>query len=100
MSLLAQWEGGPPQRVAVGHGEWRKGRLAYGTFPEQPVAASGAFTADDTYTAKLHFTETPFCVTLDLRFAGEELAYDAEFNVAFGPTRQPRLVGHAGPGLR
>jgi hypothetical protein len=86
---------GVEQRIACGGGTWRKGRLAYAAFPEQPVAASCAWTADDTYAVKISFHETPFAITLGLRFSGDELAYDSEYNVAFGPTKQAQLVGHA-----
>jgi CubicO group peptidase (beta-lactamase class C family) len=86
---------GVDQRIACGRGSWVRGRLAYATLPEQPVAASGAWTAPDTYTAKLAFYETPFALTLTLRFAGDELLYDSEYNVAFGQTKQPSLVGKA-----
>jgi hypothetical protein len=85
--------GGAEQRLACGRGSWAKGRLAYGGRPEQAVAASGAFTAPDTYVAKIAFVETPFVLTVSLRFAGDQLVYDAEYNVAFGPTKQPQLVG-------
>jgi len=60
---------------------------------EQPVAASGAWTADDTYTAQLSFYETPFVLTLNLKFNDDQLLYDCEYNVNFGPTKQPQLVG-------
>jgi CubicO group peptidase (beta-lactamase class C family) len=93
-TLLTRFNG-VEQRTAIGRGEWRKGRLAYGSFPEQPVAASGAWTADDTYAVKISFHETPFAITLSLRFSGDELVYDSEFNVAFGPTKQAQLVGRA-----
>jgi hypothetical protein len=61
----------------------------------QPVAAAGAWTADDTYTAKLCFYETPFTVTLKLKLAGKELHCDSELNMGFGPTKRPPLVGKA-----
>jgi hypothetical protein len=93
-TLLTRFNG-VEQRTAIGRGEWRKGRLAYGSFPEQPVVASGAWTADDTYAVKIAFHETPFAITLSLRFSGDELVYDSEFNVAFGPTKQAQLVGRA-----
>ena len=85
------------QKISCGHGKWAKGRLAYGTFPEQPVGASGAWTASDTYTAKLCFYETPFIVTMALKFSGEQVLCDTSQNVAFGPTAQPRLVGKLEP---
>lgn len=87
--------GGVDQRVHCRYGHWEKGRFALGAYPERPMAASGAWLADDTYTARLCFYETPFCVTLRLRFAGDQLFHDTEFNVAFGPTRQPQLKGQA-----
>lgn len=94
LTLLTRFNGAE-QRVACGHGAWKKGRLAFGPFPERAVAASGAWTADDTFTAKFCYYETPYCLTLTLRFAGDQVFHDAEFNVAFGPTKQPQLVGRA-----
>jgi len=84
---------GVEQRTVCGNGEWTKGRLTYAALAEQPVAASGAWTADDTYTAQLSFYETPFCLTVSLKFADDQLLYDCEYNVNFGPTKQPQLVG-------
>ena len=34
-------------------------------------------------------------VTITLKFSGETLALDTESNVAFGPAKQPQLVGKA-----
>jgi hypothetical protein len=81
-----------------GFGEWRRGgALPYGgramASTEQPVAASGAWTGDRTYTVKACLHETPFCATLGLEFVGDILLFDQEMNVGFGPTRQPQLVG-------
>ena len=85
--------GGVEQRVECGHGQWPLGRMAYGAFTNQPVAVSGAWTADDTYSLKLCFYETPTSITATMKFAGEQLLYDAEPNVAFGWSKQPQLVG-------
>ena len=40
---------GTERRLVCGVSEWKQGKMAFGTGPEQPVAASGAWTADDTY---------------------------------------------------
>jgi CubicO group peptidase (beta-lactamase class C family) len=90
---------GREHRVPVGLGEWRRG----GTLPmgesrhmdesEYRVAASGAWTDEDTFTVKACFHDTPFCATLGLRFAGDALVFDREMNVGFGPTKRPTLVG-------
>jgi hypothetical protein len=94
VSLVARIDGAE-RRIACGAGAWKKGRAAWGRLPEQPAAASGAWTADNTYTAKLCFSETPFVVTLRLTFAGDELRCEPEMNVGFGPTKEAPLVGKA-----
>ncbi len=63
--------------------------------PEQPLAASGAWTEDGTFTAKLCLYETPFIFTVRLKFTGDELSCAAESNVGFGPLKQAPLVGKA-----
>jgi hypothetical protein len=59
------------------------------------VAASGGWTADGTFTAKICFYETPFTVTATLKFSGAELQCSSESNVGFGPTKGPQLSGKA-----
>jgi CubicO group peptidase (beta-lactamase class C family) len=86
---------GVEQRIVCGRGAWQKGRAAWGRISEQPVAASGAWTEDGTFTAKLCFYQTPFTLTVRLAFSGEELRYNAHSNVGFGATKQPQLVGKA-----
>src|SRR5262249_39266450 len=84
---------GTDQRTPCGHGEWTKGRASHGPLHDQPAAATGGWTADDTYTAKICFTETPFIVKVELKFSEGEVQYDSESNVGFGATKQPRLTG-------
>ena len=87
---------GAEQRIACGSGTWKKGRIALGPmFPEQPVACSGAWTGDDTFKAKICFYETPFTVSLTLKFSGDRLLFDSQSNVGFGSTKGPQLVGKA-----
>lgn len=85
--------GGAERRIACGSGAWRKGRVAWSRLPEQPAAAAGAWTADDTFTAKVCFTETPFVATVRLKFTGNEVRLEFEWNVGFGPTKEGALVG-------
>jgi hypothetical protein len=91
---------GAEQRVACGDHRWVKGRLTYKMLTgsaEQAVASCGEWTADDTFTAKICFNETPHCLTLRLKFSGEVLTLDSEMNVDFGPTKQPQLTGRLTP---
>jgi hypothetical protein len=98
-TTLVVRRGGRDWRVPVGHGEWRRGgTLAAGSPPlgpivEQPAAATGAWTADDTFTARVCLYETPFCSTMNLWFTGRALVLDQEMNVSFGATKRPQLVG-------
>jgi len=87
VTLVGKFNGGVEQRIGCGDGEWKRGRGAFGAFPEQPLASCGAWTADDTFTAKLCFTETPYLITLNLRFSGDKLHFESTWNVSFGPTK-------------
>ncbi len=62
--------------------------------PTNPsVAASGAWTSDDTFTIKLALTQTPFYSTLNLKFDGQRLIFNSKHNVGFGKTEVPELIG-------
>jgi CubicO group peptidase (beta-lactamase class C family) len=91
VTLVAQFDG-VEHPIPCGRGAWRKGRLAYGTLPEQPAAASGAWTGDDTFTAKICFYETPFIIKVNLKFSGDQLLYESESNVSFGSSKPTQLV--------
>jgi CubicO group peptidase (beta-lactamase class C family) len=84
---------GVDQRIVCGHGAWKKARAAWNKLPDQPAAASGAWTGDDTYTAKICFYETPFTVTVRLKFTGDELRCESEAGP--GPTKDATLKGKA-----
>jgi CubicO group peptidase (beta-lactamase class C family) len=92
-TLIARVDG-VDQRIDCGRGEWHRGQVAWGNLPAQAAAAAGAWT-DETFTAKICFVETPFIVTVRLKHSGDELTFNSESNVGFGPTRQPELVGKA-----
>ena len=62
--------------------------------PANPlVAASGAWSAEDTFTVKIVLSETPYYSTMNFKFDGNRVLFDAEHNVFFGPTKLPQLVG-------
>ena len=84
------------QRIACGRGTWQKGQAAWSSIPQQPVAASGAWTAEDTFTVKLSFYETTYMITVNLKFSGDEVRCNSEWNATFGPTKEGELVGKAG----
>ena len=88
---------GQDRRIEVAGLDWKKGTIpappSAGITPAQGtrnIAAVGAWTADDTYTARVVLVETPFVLTLTLRFTGDELFYDSQVNVR---AKDPQLVG-------
>jgi CubicO group peptidase (beta-lactamase class C family) len=93
------------KRTRIGLGSWAKSRGGFASgmdqllsVPAQPLlAASSAWTADHVFTIKIVAYETPFYCTLRLGFDGDRLLFDQEYNVAFGPTKLPQLVGQASP---
>lgn len=87
---------GDEQRVAIGNGEWKKGRMTYDAVGEQPVAASGGWTAADTFTIRLCFYETPYIDTLTLTEQEDgQLSFKSQFNVGFGPATVGPFLGKA-----
>ena len=60
-----------------------------------PVVATGAWTDDRTFMARLCFVETPYYATITCRFEGDRMLLDIRTNVAFGPAEWPQMVGVA-----
>jgi CubicO group peptidase (beta-lactamase class C family) len=94
VTLVMRFDGAD-RRIDCGPGSWKKGRAAWGRLSEQPAAAAGAWTADDTFTARIAFTETPYVVTVRLKFSANEVRLESEANVGFGATKDAALVGKA-----
>ncbi len=78
--------------IACGHGAWVSGVTNLENEKPEPIAATGAWTSDSTYVAKLSYYQTPFCPTLTFTFSERALHYDFESNVSFGDTKLPRLT--------
>ena len=85
---------GAEQRLVCGKGKWQPGQAAWGALQMQPVAAACGWS-NDAFTAKLCFYETPFTVTVRLKFAGDEVTADSEANVGFFRTKYSDMVGKA-----
>ena len=81
---------GRDQILEIAGDDWKKGMISSPQLGEKKMTASGAWTADDTFTAKVVLYETPYIVTRTLRFAGDELTLDSKMNVR---PKDPQLVG-------
>jgi hypothetical protein len=76
-------------QLAAGAQSWIEATTGLGRDDDDPetlpVATSGAWTTDDTYTVRLSYVETPFIPTLSFRFVDDRVEYRKRLNVAFGP---------------
>jgi CubicO group peptidase (beta-lactamase class C family) len=90
---VSVWDDRGEHQLVCGSGAWIEGETTLDPMAPRKVAASGAWTAEDTYTIKLCLYETPFCPTITCRFTEDRLTYDFRANVAFGPLERPQLVG-------
>lgn len=93
VTLVCQFNGGESKRIVCGQGEWKKGRLAIGRLADQPAAASGAWTGDGEYTARICLYETPFVFNFRLHFDEKRLRLDWAQNASFSPTNKGQLIG-------
>ncbi|MFT4638996.1 MAG: CubicO group peptidase (beta-lactamase class C family) [Verrucomicrobiales bacterium] len=103
-TLLTAVANGEESHVAFGHQKWDEGKTAFGPSlksrglnnPTEPIGASGAWTEDGTFTGKIWYTETPYALTLTLRFGeNDSLIVDPVWNVGFGPKKGESLKGSA-----
>jgi CubicO group peptidase (beta-lactamase class C family) len=81
------------RQIVCGHGAWVKGTTIDERGRPQKVAASGAWTSEDTYTISPCLYETPFRPTITCRFEQDRLTYTFRTNVGFGPLDRPPLLG-------
>lgn len=84
---------GREDAVVCGFQEWHPGRLKWGTQPERAVASSGAWTSSDTFEARVCFRETPYTLSLRLKFSDRGVRIEPFFNVFFGAAQQAELNG-------
>ena len=82
---------GHERRIEIAGDDWKKGKITSPpTNAERNIVAAGAWTSEDTYTARVVLYETPFVLNLKLRFEGDQLFYDSHTN---GRDKDPQLVG-------
>jgi CubicO group peptidase (beta-lactamase class C family) len=87
------------ETIPCGYGVWQRGQIT--TLFNQPllfdgtrVAASGAWTAEDTFTIVVRLYETPFYHTLVCHFAGDEILVEIQVNVSLESMKPLLLTAH------
>ncbi|HEY4989145.1 MAG TPA: serine hydrolase [Opitutaceae bacterium] len=87
---------GSDQRIECGKGNWTRGSFAMGG-EAVPVAVSGAWTSDDTYSFISCRTRTPYVTSWDLRFSGDKVIVESTDNVGLIKPEHIKLTGAAQP---
>jgi hypothetical protein len=88
--------------LPAGHQQWHTGRAPLpagrlAQFPNEPIASTFGWTAEDTLEIRVCAYETPFVISFRLKFDREQVTLDREANVAFGSRKQATLTGRAEP---
>jgi len=84
---------GHPRVIACGAGAWQFGRNMLFGRRAQKVAASGVWTAPDTYHITMRYYETPFFQTVTCHFTEDGMTLQVDHNVGFGPKEGVKLEG-------
>jgi hypothetical protein len=86
-----------PHRVQIGHGSWMNGTANLRGVGDEPVAACGAWTDDDTCEVRICIQESEVCPVLRFRFEAGQFAalhLEVEPNVSWGDTAVVTIAGH------
>jgi CubicO group peptidase (beta-lactamase class C family) len=83
--------------VACGSGSWVKGSITEDGGAPVAVAASAAWTSEDTFSATLVRYRTPLSTAYDLRFSADTVVLEALDHVGNPPPSRIRLEGKALP---
>lgn len=85
--------------LTVGSGQWARQRTGYRKrinelfdTPEQGVAVTGAWSAENTFVTRIVFNETPYTMTTTLAFEGEQVRVNSTYNVRWGTPSEPEIT--------
>jgi CubicO group peptidase (beta-lactamase class C family) len=79
--------------IQIGYGKWHKGTTDLRGIDDEPVAASGAWTAEDTYEVRVCYYHSSFCPLFRFRYLSDEVQIEVEPNVSWTPPAITRIKG-------
>lgn len=82
--------------IQIDSSTWLKGTSDARARGNEPIATSGAWTADDTYEARICCTEDAYCLILRFHYAGNELRLELDPNATWDwePSGVTKIIGH------
>mgnify|MGYP001022096164 CR=1 FL=1 len=81
--------------MPVGYGAWLKGMSDLRGRGEEPIAACGAWTADDTYEARVAYYESEVGLVLRCHYGDDQVRLEVAPNVSWGSTDPTTIIGRA-----
>jgi CubicO group peptidase (beta-lactamase class C family) len=85
------------ETIPCGYGVWQPGETALFRqpfFERTPIVASGAWTAEDSFTMVIRLYETPFFYTLVCHVVGAEMLVEIQINVSLESLTPLLLTAH------
>ncbi|GHO77475.1 hypothetical protein KSD_52460 [Ktedonobacter sp. SOSP1-85] len=79
--------------MQVGYATWLKGTTDMRGHGDEPVAACGAWTAEDTYEVRICYYEGVFCPVFRFHYTSGELQLEVEPNASWGSTTVTTITG-------
>jgi len=92
-ATITMRDGSGEHPVAAGSGVWDTGTTSLRGKGDEPVAAAGAWMADDTFEVRACFTESETCLIYRARFAAAALQLELVPNVSWGPADVIAITG-------
>ena len=83
--------------IQVGYSTWLKGTTDARGKRGEPIAACGAWTAEETYEVRICCCEDVHCPVLRFHFAGDGLTLDVDPNVSWESTTVTTISGQVSP---
>jgi hypothetical protein len=81
--------------VHVGYATWLKGTTNVRANGDEPVAACGAWSAEDTYEVRVCYYESELCAVFRFHYTGDDLQLEVEPNVSWDPPTVTTITGRA-----
>jgi CubicO group peptidase (beta-lactamase class C family) len=89
-----------PHLIPVGVDQWVRARTGFKKHinelfdtPDQAISGRGAWTSDNSFDAKLAFTETPYTMDAVFAFNGDQVTVDVTYNVRWGSATEAQITG-------
>jgi CubicO group peptidase (beta-lactamase class C family) len=79
--------------MPVGHATWLKGTSDVRGLGNEPVAACGAWSADDTYEVRVCYFESEVCPVFRFHYTSGELQMEVDPNVSWGAPTVTKISG-------